>query len=456
MPETLDRSLFEARHTHVSYLRWIRGSVFREIHTHEVLLVDFPVGGAELSQDHKYALDQLAHAFNEANGRRRRSERAWEVFTKPYVINAKEGYDLVMGYWPEPLLDAVQEREPLTSLVGLPTDDEEVIERVRGGIHSFVAEYGLYIRTPSKPFAFGLLQGGASQTGPETNNITLSSLRGHAAAHYLIERHGIDPHFFDRVDAPGSSEPIIDAILEELTEAEVDVNRNARIVCTFAADFLLLLNRKDLKQRLDVHLHNLVSNGAAHKEHIQDAIGAYLMGIHTLRLAETMDFVGGEKPHPEWPDRKVPRSLITPMFQALSRGRPRRDTPTAPWTRYLAADKQRTKLEEAMARDADTAGGLLTPWERTLQLCGQRPELAHNLGIERISESVYRDLTPEKFIDFFDFFEATNDLQLKRHYDVVRPHFYWLSKEAKHPQQRAKHITGQDFDASWFLDGFGN
>lgn len=69
MPETRDRSLFEARYTHISYLRWIRGSVFREIHIHEVLLVDFPVGGAELSQDRKHALDQLTHTFDEANGR---------------------------------------------------------------------------------------------------------------------------------------------------------------------------------------------------------------------------------------------------------------------------------------------------------------------------------------------------------------------------------------------------
>ena len=87
MPETLDRSLFEARRTHISYLRWLRGSVFREIHTHEVLLVDFPVGDAELSQDREHALDQLTHAFHEANGRRRRSKRAWELFTSTFAVD---------------------------------------------------------------------------------------------------------------------------------------------------------------------------------------------------------------------------------------------------------------------------------------------------------------------------------------------------------------------------------
>lgn len=452
MPDTRISSQLQARYTHASYLRWLRGALFREVHVHEVLLVDFPVDGVNLRDDHKQALDQLADAFNAADERRRRSERVWEEFSRPYVINPEEGYGLVDGAWPTELLEGVRQEEPAPSVMGLPTDDDEVLVRVQDGTNSFAATYGLYVRTPSTPFAFGVLRGGASQTGAEPNNVTLSSLRGHAVAHYLIEHHDIDPHFFDRVDAPGSSAPIVDAIADGLVDAELDVNRNARIVCTFAADLVLVLNEDDLKQRLDDHLHTLVENDLDQKEHVQAAMGAYLMGRHALRLAETMDFVGGEGPHPEWPDPKVPRSLITPMFQALAHGDPRDDTPTASWSRFLAANRQRAKLENAMARDGDTSGGLLAPWQRTLRMCGRRPELAHNLGLERVDESTYRERAPEAFVGFFDFFETTNDLQLKRHYDAVRPDFYWLSRtHAEYAQGRATRMTGRSPTLEWFL-----
>jgi hypothetical protein len=433
----------------VRFLRWVHGALFREVHVHYVLLADFAVDGTDLTADHESVLDEVASAFLDAESRRLESSRSWYEFPVPYVVGHSDGFELLDQDWHPEVLNSVKARYRASRL-GLPVEDAATLAAVDEETHlgPFVSRYGIFMRsTPGGEFGFGLIRGGASQTGPEPHNVELSDLRGHAVAAYLIQNHGIDAQRFEGVHAPGSSETLLDAVTEQLENREQEINRNARFICTYSFDLLLLLKESDLHKNLRGLLRRLVDNGLDSDKHVEDAMGRYLLGQHAKRMAFESDSL--DRLRSSWPEPSVDPNLLLPMARIFA-GDPDDDQPLSPAHRYAKAEDSRRKLIMAQQREADT-NGMLRRWETTIELIRRDRDLAHSHGLSRVERDEYKELAPEQFISL-PFPGIIDDLMLGQHFDRVDPDYYWLSREeAAEAETQVREIVGRDMDFPWLL-----
>lgn len=437
MPDTLLHPATAT--THAYCLEWVRGALYRAHHVHELTLVDFPVDDAALAPDHEARLLAFARRYDEHRAPDASEAVRWIDFPHAVFVGLADPEPHLPRDWSRAQLQHLRQRHIPTQRLGVPVADVDRAADADGAADNlpFRVDYAARLGTVEGA-KIATVVGGASQTGPEANNVDLSRLRAHAAVNFLIQEGHVPAGAIERLSSPGSSAPLTDAAGEEL-----GANRNVRLRLTYSEEVCLLWKRTDLGRELRAQLRGARELGKDSDRDVAFLLRTYLMG------AQAFDYLAANKARvsagalSDWPHPAVSPRTRLPMDAVFAYGKQDDDSPenapVTPTMRNGAAQACYTTVTEALASGHVDHSPLPT-WEATLREIGHDPGLAASLALRPVSEADYRRLADAVF--------AVTD----EHVTEVRPNFYWFDRPAAtRAEAICREVLGRTVAVDWLL-----